>query len=149
MYLSRQPLTKSQRSIGLASSTCQNIRPISRPPREIRIFTLLSANLPSYPTPTPLPSWYGTRSNSSKGYDLLCKLFEWDPAKRLTAREALAHPWFQEDGGVSAGLVLNKASLICVIKYAVQEADLPEGAFLRVVISHTLLGGSHTRITAM
>ncbi len=59
-----------------------------------------------YPTPTPLPSWYHSRSKSSQGYDLLCKLFEWDPAKRLTAKESLAHPWFQEDGGVSARSVV-------------------------------------------
>jgi len=64
-----------------------------------------------YPTPTPLPSWYHSRSNSSQGYDLLCKLFEWDPAKRLTAREALAHTWFKEEGGVSSrSLLLPSAS---------------------------------------
>lgn len=54
-----------------------------------------------YPTPNPLPNWYSSRSGSTQGYDLLCKLFEWDPAKRITAREALAHPWFLEEGGVN------------------------------------------------
>ncbi|KAF7432612.1 cyclin-dependent protein kinase [Pleurotus ostreatus] len=31
------------------------------------------------------------------GYDLLNKLFQYDPDKRLTARAALNHPWFEED----------------------------------------------------
>ena len=67
------------------------------PPPQIPVIHLDSR----YPTPTPLPTWFHSRSNSSLGYDLLCKLFEWDPAKRYTARESLAHAWFQEDGGVS------------------------------------------------
>jgi hypothetical protein len=58
-----------------------------------------------YLTGTPLPAWYSTRSSSSQGYDLLTKLFAWDPARRLTARESLAHPWFQEEGGVAAKCV--------------------------------------------
>lgn len=55
-----------------------------------------------YPTTNPLPTWYASRSNSAMGYDLLCRLFEWDPAKRITARECLQHAWFQEEGGVAA-----------------------------------------------
>lgn len=55
-----------------------------------------------YPTTNPLPTWYSNRSNSAMGYDLLCRLFEWDPAKRITARESLQHAWFQEEGGVAA-----------------------------------------------
>lgn len=85
-----------------------------------------------YPTPTPLPSWYGTRSNSSKGYDLLCKLFEWDPAKRLTAREALAHPWFQEDGGVSAGSVFEGSNITYTARRVTHEdnGDVKMGSSL-------------------
>lgn len=55
-----------------------------------------------YPQTTPFSAWYSARSNSSKGYDLLSKLFEWDPARRITARDALVHPWFNEEGGVAA-----------------------------------------------
>lgn len=29
--------------------------------------------------------------------DLLKKIFVYDPAKRITAREALRHPWFNEN----------------------------------------------------
>ncbi|KAK1923281.1 cyclin-dependent protein kinase [Papiliotrema laurentii] len=59
-------------------------------------------NLGPYNTTSPLPAWYHSRSSSAHGYDLLCRLFEWDPAKRITARECLGHPWFQEDGGVNS-----------------------------------------------
>lgn len=30
------------------------------------------------------------------GLDLLSRLLAWDPSSRLTATEALAHPWFRE-----------------------------------------------------
>jgi cyclin-dependent kinase 8/11 len=62
-------------------------------------------NLGPYNTTSPLPAWYHSRSSSAHGYDLLCRLFEWDPAKRITARECLGHPWFQEDGGVNSKCV--------------------------------------------
>ncbi|TXT12935.1 hypothetical protein VHUM_01336 [Vanrija humicola] len=64
-----------------------------------------------YPTGNPLPTWYGSRSGSSNGYDLLSKLFEWDPAKRITAREALVHPWFQEDGGCGTASVFEGSTI--------------------------------------
>ena len=51
-----------------------------------------------YPT---LPSWYKSKSPASSysalGYQLLQSLFEFDPEKRITAREALACPWFTEE----------------------------------------------------
>jgi serine/threonine protein kinase len=31
-------------------------------------------------------------------YDLLSKVFVYDPTSRLTAREMLNHPWFRLDG---------------------------------------------------
>ncbi|WVQ95380.1 serine/threonine-protein kinase SSN3 [Kwoniella sp. CBS 9459] len=65
-----------------------------------------------YPNPNPLPNWYHNRSSSAQGYDLLTRLFEWDPARRLTAREALAHPWFQEEGGVAAKSVFEGSSVV-------------------------------------
>ena len=30
------------------------------------------------------------------GLQLLAAMFEYDPAKRITADEALAHPWFHD-----------------------------------------------------
>ncbi|CAE6455321.1 unnamed protein product [Rhizoctonia solani] len=42
--------------------------------------------------------WYRQRSrNPDTGYDLMCQLFEYDPARRLDARGALSHWWFQEE----------------------------------------------------
>lgn len=40
--------------------------------------------------------------------DLLKKIFVYDPKKRITAREALKHPWFEElveDDGTEAGRI--------------------------------------------
>lgn len=52
-----------------------------------------------------LAHWYKNKSGPSfspKGYDLLSSMFEFDPERRVTARNALAHPWFADDGGVSS-----------------------------------------------
>lgn len=40
--------------------------------------------------------WKQHKIDSDKGYDLLRGLFQYDPDKRLTAHDALAHEWFQE-----------------------------------------------------
>lgn len=40
--------------------------------------------------------------------DLLRRIFVYDPKKRITAREALKHPWFEElveDDGTEAGRI--------------------------------------------
>ncbi|KAH9924859.1 kinase-like protein [Fomitopsis serialis] len=44
-----------------------------------------------------LNEWCHSRINSKEGFELLCQLFEYDPDKRLTAKEALQHKWFQEE----------------------------------------------------
>ncbi|CDZ96199.1 kinase-like protein [Phaffia rhodozyma] len=52
-----------------------------------------------------LAHWYKTKSGPSfspKGFDLLSSMFEFDPERRITAREALKHSWFLDDGGVSS-----------------------------------------------
>lgn len=33
---------------------------------------------------------------SEAGYDLIERMMRWDPAERITASEALKHPWFEE-----------------------------------------------------
>jgi cyclin-dependent kinase 8/11 len=50
-----------------------------------------------YRYPNRLAEWCQTRIRSQQGYDLIRQLFAYDPDKRLTAKEALAHKWFQED----------------------------------------------------
>ncbi|ODN77804.1 serine/threonine-protein kinase SSN3 [Cryptococcus amylolentus CBS 6039] len=64
-----------------------------------------------YPNPNPLPTWYHARSQSTEGYDLLVKMFEWDPARRVTAKDSLKHPWFQEDGGVAVKSVFEGSNI--------------------------------------
>ncbi|OXC81595.1 serine/threonine-protein kinase SSN3 [Cryptococcus neoformans] len=64
-----------------------------------------------YPHSNPLAPWYHARSNSPEGYDILIKMFEWDPARRITARDALRHPWFQEEGGVDTKSVFEGSSI--------------------------------------
>ncbi|KAI9934352.1 cyclin-dependent protein kinase [Aspergillus wentii] len=49
---------------------------------------------------------YSTTSNAgtpgADGYDLLSRLLEYDPTKRITAKEALEHPYFQNGGPIPA-----------------------------------------------
>ncbi|KAJ3850413.1 kinase-like protein [Lentinula lateritia] len=61
-------------------------------------------HLPEYPSlkrldpyPNRLYDWCQSRLRSQAGYDLLRMLFIYDPDRRLSAREALVHPWFLED----------------------------------------------------
>lgn len=51
----------------------------------------------SYRYTNRLQEWCQSRIRSHQGYDLLCRLFTYDPENRLTAREALQHKWFHED----------------------------------------------------
>ena len=44
-----------------------------------------------------LSDWCQSRIRSPQGYDLLRRLFVYDPERRLTAREALQHKWFHEE----------------------------------------------------
>jgi cyclin-dependent kinase 8/11 len=50
----------------------------------------------SYPTNAP------SLSPGREGFDLLSRLLEYDPSKRLTAKEALEHPYFTSTGKVTA-----------------------------------------------
>ena len=38
----------------------------------------------------------GRAALSDKGFDLLNRLLSYDPARRISAEEALSHPWFEE-----------------------------------------------------
>ncbi|KAF9480161.1 kinase-like protein [Pholiota conissans] len=44
-----------------------------------------------------LPGWCSSRIRGQSGQDLIRQLFIYDPEKRLTAKEALHHKWFQEE----------------------------------------------------
>lgn len=69
-------------------------------------------SLPKYPEyqslqamktyPPSLETWYhNVGCSNPKGFNLLSSLLEYDPAKRLTANEALLHPYFSEAPKVS------------------------------------------------
>lgn len=79
-----------------------------------KIFRILGKPTPaSWPGVDELPNWSDARNwqeysptlhkkipdlpAQSAGFDLLSKLLEYDPAKRITASEALQHPFFSED----------------------------------------------------
>lgn len=53
----------------------------------------LREKFPRLPCNPPDDSMYLTDC----GIDLLSKLFVLDPAKRISAKEALQHPWFHQD----------------------------------------------------
>jgi cyclin-dependent kinase 8/11 len=48
-------------------------------------------------SPNRLDVWCKQRSLPPVAVNFLSKLFTYDPDKRMTAREALSHGWFQED----------------------------------------------------
>jgi cyclin-dependent kinase 8/11 len=48
-------------------------------------------------SPNRLDSWCKQRSLPPTAINFLSKLFLYDPDKRMNARDALSHSWFQED----------------------------------------------------
>jgi len=72
-------------------------------------------------TRAPSPTWFSVATNktqeimpsntafSRQFLDLLKKIFVYDPAHRITAKQALQHPWFREvahpDDGTEAAKI--------------------------------------------
>ncbi|KAJ1677474.1 cyclin-dependent protein kinase [Spiromyces aspiralis] len=53
-----------------------------------------------YPNNKGLQKWYQAASGHSKsvqGYKLLERMLDYNPETRITAKEALEHPYFSED----------------------------------------------------
>lgn len=59
--------------------------------------TLLDKNWASYPEAKQdnLRAIFRSQHVAPEAFDLLCKLIEYDPTKRITAAEALEHPYFK------------------------------------------------------
>ncbi|KAF8318112.1 Pkinase-domain-containing protein [Clavulina sp. PMI_390] len=47
--------------------------------------------------PNKFATWTNGRTKTPASFDLICRLFTYDPARRLTAKDALEHEWFKED----------------------------------------------------
>jgi dual-specificity kinase len=82
--------------------------PLPDTPRQSRKFVRGMKKLEEIiPTGSGRVGTNGTRFNELF-LDLLRKIFVYDPKKRITAREALKHPWFDElveDDGTEAGRI--------------------------------------------
>ena len=61
------------------------------------------SNLPIYPPP---PNGYAglVPTLDANGVDLLSKMLQYDPSRRITAEEALKHPFFYDGAGGMPGL---------------------------------------------
>jgi serine/threonine protein kinase len=52
-------------------------------------------SLPVFPKEN-LRSWLPIHLIDDQGLDLLCKMLEYEPSKRITARQSLQHPYFSD-----------------------------------------------------
>ncbi|GAB1216190.1 cyclin-dependent protein kinase [Aspergillus terreus] len=88
---------------------------ITSMPEFSQLQSLAMSRAPHFNRSSNLENWYqsclkngGYSANSSAGtpgadgFDLLSRLLEYDPTKRITAREALEHPYFKNGGPISA-----------------------------------------------
>src|SRR5271170_7373946 len=92
-------------------------------------------NLPLHPEYTHLTSfkqysnnlkkWYlENNGKSTLGFDLLSKLFEYDPNKRITAMDALQHDFFYEEGGWTENVFEGQTVEYPLRKVTEQERDI-------------------------
>ncbi|KAH9977601.1 kinase-like domain-containing protein [Lactifluus volemus] len=63
-------------------------------------------------SPNRLDVWCKQRSLPPAAVNFLSKLFTYDPDKRMTAREALSHGWFQEDPLPTYKFVFNNSMAV-------------------------------------
>lgn len=61
------------------------------------------------------PPGFPNRIDSEQGYNLLRALLFYDPDKRLDAREALEHKWFQEEPTPTKKYGLSSLTLNCCL----------------------------------
>ncbi|WFD32363.1 [pyruvate dehydrogenase (acetyl-transferring)] kinase [Malassezia sp. CBS 17886] len=60
----------------------------------VRIAAGAAGAVPDRSMPKTLYPWYTDRSSDLAGYDLFDHLLQYDPGRRISAGEALEHPWF-------------------------------------------------------
>jgi len=72
-----------------------------------------------------LKKWYlENNGKSTLGFDLLSKLFEYDPNKRITAMDALQHDFFYEEGGWTENVFEGQTVEYPLRKVTEQERDI-------------------------
>jgi len=77
-----------------------------------------------------LDSWYRSIDcHNTKGFRLLQSLFEYDPAKRITAQEALMHPYFSEAPQVSMNVFHGHKYNYPVRRITVEDIDIKGAAY--------------------
>ncbi|WBW72637.1 mediator complex, cyclin-dependent protein kinase subunit Srb10 [Schizosaccharomyces osmophilus] len=73
-----------------------------------------------------LPQWYRTdKTRDPKGLDLFMKLLVYDPKKRITAKEAIQHPYFTEDSDWSTTPFLDQGIQYPERRILQDDSDLP------------------------
>ncbi|KAI5454023.1 cyclin-dependent protein kinase [Naganishia albida] len=70
-----------------------------------------------------LATWYGSRSRSEEGYKLLHQLFEFDPMKRITAKQAITHDYFISEQPKPMGNAFARSQYVYPPRRVTQEVD--------------------------
>lgn len=100
---------------------------------EDKLFALIRSGRPAY---NLYPSLWKTVSDSAK--DLISKLFQPDPKRRLTASQALKHPWLQ----TQANTAHMGETLVLLSKYNARRKLKAAMQTVRVVTRLSKLGGA-------
>ncbi|KAG2502003.1 hypothetical protein HYH03_000499 [Edaphochlamys debaryana] len=90
-----EPLFKSDTEIGLLFRIFEKLgTPTPEAWRELPGLAYFSEQFPRFP-PRPLAELVPRLAGDAAGLDLLRRMLVYDPRQRITASQALEHPWFQ------------------------------------------------------
>ncbi|EFJ53187.1 cyclin dependent kinase [Volvox carteri f. nagariensis] len=90
-----EPLFKADTEIGLLFRIFEKLgTPNLEVWKDLRGLTHFSDDFPNFP-PKPMRQLVPRLAGDPAGLDLLSRLLTYDPSRRITARQALEHPWFQ------------------------------------------------------